>query len=287
VTRIVLAWARLLRLSLAPTAIADVWMGRGVAGGSFEPIWVTTLLTIASLCLYHGGMALNDAVDVPQDKAQRADRPIPSGAISRSAAYGVAYGLLIIGVGIASLVSWRLGVLSPALIALTLALCVMAYNSPLKRSALGPVLMGSCRGLNVLLGMSAALTPEIATAVAPGIIAYIAGVTWFARDEAVANAGSRRMLVVAALLAMIGIGWLATAPWIINTNQPIAEPNGWWLLWGVVALMIGRGFTAACWTPSPRTVQRAIGIALQGVIIIDHDVAQARNSNDLTLPIRE
>ncbi len=40
--------------------------------------------------------------------------------------------------------------------ALALVACVLGYNAGLKRTVLGPEVMGACRGLNLLLGMSQA-----------------------------------------------------------------------------------------------------------------------------------
>ena len=63
VVKTLYAYARLLRISNAPTALADVWMGYAVANGRLEPTRELLLLSLASLCLYHAGMALNDLHD--------------------------------------------------------------------------------------------------------------------------------------------------------------------------------------------------------------------------------
>ena len=63
---------------------------------------------------------------------------------------------------------------------------VVLYDGLLKRTPFGPLGMGACRLLNVLLGMSLAAGPwglfhgQVALAVGT----YITGVTWFARSEA-------------------------------------------------------------------------------------------------------
>ena len=86
------AYAKLLRLSNAPTAVADVWMGYAVATGRLEPTLPLALMTAASLCLYHGGMALNDAIDADRDEIENRRRPISEGHISRNRAYQIAIG---------------------------------------------------------------------------------------------------------------------------------------------------------------------------------------------------
>ena len=66
-----------------------------------------------------------------------------------------------------------------------LALCILAYDAGLKHTWLGPVFMGACRGLNLLLGMShaQALAGPIAwfAAVAYGL--FVAGITVVSRSE--------------------------------------------------------------------------------------------------------
>src|SRR5262249_39181553 len=65
-------------------------------------------------------------------------------------------------------------------VATILAGCVLAYDAGLKRTALGPEVMGACRALNVLLGMSQApgLGGPVAWLVAGSMGVFVAGVTW-------------------------------------------------------------------------------------------------------------
>src|SRR5689334_6986324 len=103
------AWGRLLRLSLATTAAADV-----VAGVLFsEHAWPgglrPWLLVAGSLCVYHGGMALNDWADRVHDARVRPERPIPSGALRAGQALGVALLLLATGPLLASRASTHAG----------------------------------------------------------------------------------------------------------------------------------------------------------------------------------
>lgn len=270
-----LAWLRLLRLSNAPTALADILMGLAVAtGGALPSPAVCLAIGIASLLIYHGGMVLNDANDAPDDALERPERPIPSGVINRAAGYRMVIALFLLGVvaaGIAVMLSSRI---APLAIASALILLVVGYNSPLKKSFLGPLLMGACRGLNVLLGMSPALTWGAATAVAPGVLLYVAGVTWMATQEG--NSTRRGPILWGAVVSIAGIAWLAMAPWVLTAGLwPQSSPAAWWLLWGVVALMIGRHFVTALLWPKPGTVRRAVGGAIQGIILIDAALAAA------------
>ena len=111
-----------------------------------------------------------------------------------------------------SLINWR-----PALVAAALALLIVLYNAWLKRTLLGPVAMGGCRALNVLLGMSVLGEPWRSEhwGVAAGVGVYIAGVTWFARDDA--RRSDRRQLAAAALVMLAGVGLVGAMPWLSRT----------------------------------------------------------------------
>src|SRR5271163_708207 len=76
-------WLQLIRLPNVVTAAADSLAGWLLATGSFaEPMrWLP--LIAASMVLYASGTALNDVFDSEIDRAERPNRPIPSGQISR------------------------------------------------------------------------------------------------------------------------------------------------------------------------------------------------------------
>ena len=265
-------YARLLRVSNAPTAVADVWMGMAVATGGFAPLPVLALLTAASLLAYHGGMALNDAVDAEADAADDRGRPIADGAVSRREAYLLAGSMLIGSIVLTLAVSARIGSVAPAAIAVALVACVVAYNTRWKRTAAGPVLMGACRALNGLLGMSPALTGGVALLVAPGVLLYVVGLTFFARDEA--RGGERERLAAAVFVALLGVVWLAAAPWASPLGRwPSLGPVGWWTLWAAVILHVMGAFTVALLWPSPKRVQRAVGRGIVAIVVIDAALA--------------
>ena len=170
-------YLRLLRFSNAPTAVADILMGVAVATGSFDPAVRTLLLIAASLAIYHGGMVLNDVVDRDKDQEERPDRPIPSGSVSRKLATLLAGILLTTG----TFLGVYLGLVNDSAIT-TLSACllpvtVIAYNSRLKSTWLGPWLMGGCRALNGMLGLGLASSLSLILAISPGVLLYIAGVT--------------------------------------------------------------------------------------------------------------
>ncbi len=91
-------YAELGRVSNLPTCVTNVLVGCAVgAGAASMPAW-TVLAAIGGVgLLYVGGMALNDAVDAKIDRQERPNRPIPSGRISRRAAYAFAVANAAIG----------------------------------------------------------------------------------------------------------------------------------------------------------------------------------------------
>src|SRR5215212_9235520 len=147
------AYLELVRVPNLFTAAADVLAGylTVTAGrGTFDAEQLTWLL-VSTVCLYAGGVVLNDYFDEAVDRVERPERPLPSGRVTRSAARRLAVGLLIMG----GLAAATVGPLSLGL-ALAIALSASVYDAIGKRTALGPLNMGFCRFLNLLLRASAA-----------------------------------------------------------------------------------------------------------------------------------
>nr|WP_036675431.1 UbiA-like protein EboC [Pedobacter sp. AK017] len=179
------------------TAVADVLAGMALAGyfmgtASYLPV---LLLCLSTIGLYSGGIILNDVFDAELDARERPERPIPSGLISKKAA--TLFGGIFFFIGI-----FTAGLYNPASQYLAAAIMVscLIYDKFLKHSAIfGPLNMGLCRGLNLLLGMSiipSAIQQWWFLAIVP--IIYIASVTMVSRAEV--HGGSKKMLYFAALL---------------------------------------------------------------------------------------
>ena len=135
---------------------------------------------------------LNDVFDRDVDRTERPERPIPSGRVSARAAAGL--GLTLLGAGIASA---SLAGTTAALVAAAIAASVLLYDAWGKRQGLlGPVNMGMCRGLNLLLGVAAVpavLTEAWPLALLP--LVYISAVTAVSRGRSTA-AGAKLPLSV-------------------------------------------------------------------------------------------
>jgi 4-hydroxybenzoate polyprenyltransferase len=262
-----LTLAQLLRLPNVFTAVADVLMGYLVAHGSFRDGDILPLLIAASCGLYLAGMVLNDVCDRDRDALQRPERPIPSGRIS--AASALVFGLMLLALG--TIFGWATSYLTgdyrSGVVATALAGLVLAYNAGLKQTPLGPIAMGGCRALNVLLGMSAAAIAWEAThfVVAGGMGVYIAGVTLFARSEA---EESRRPALAAGVVAMVaGLLLAASYPWW--AAELFAAPRFWWPAWALLLATVLWRCLLAMRTPSPALVQAAVRNCLMSIIVID------------------
>ncbi len=174
---------RLTRPANLVTAIADVLAGMAIAryflipNADASPVgW----LCLATVGLYGGGVVLNDVFDTDLDAVERPERPIPSGQVSRLTATVLGIVLLAGGIGAALLVNQQAG-----LVAISIAVAAVVYDRFGKHHAmLGPLNMGLCRGLNLLLGVSI-LSGAVAVWWWTGFIpiAYIAAITMISRGE--------------------------------------------------------------------------------------------------------
>ncbi len=195
------AYAQLVRLPNLPTALADILLGFLATGSPTDwRRWPTYLLLMAaSACLYCGGMVWNDYFDRDLDKRERPERPIPSGKITPRQAALCGAGLVIAGIVLAFLAGLVAGGwVAPTVLALLLTAAIFLYDGWLKRTVVGPVAMGACRFLNVMLGVApaAALLPTRGVYLAFLVGLYIVGVTWLARTEA--RVSNRTALIAAA-----------------------------------------------------------------------------------------
>lgn len=275
------AYFELIRFPAVFTAVADVMMGYLVTRGDLHPHATFALLTAVSALLYLAGMVLNDVFDAEIDARERPERPIPSGRVSRKRAAVLGWSLFVLGVILALHLSFHCDTWRTAAVALGLAGCIAIYDAGAKRTVAGPIVMGSCRSLNVLLGMSLAASAAAPNALRPwtsaewaiavGVGVYVAGVTWLARSEV--RGSSPMQLISGTIILLGGIALMAYLPaWREPTPLAITA-RGWYLLWAVLALVIARQCIVAIVRPTPRHVQVAVRHCLRSIIVIDAAVA--------------
>jgi 4-hydroxybenzoate polyprenyltransferase len=254
------AWGRLLRLSLAPTATADVLAGICLGDVGWSPRLL--LLVLASLCVYHGGMALNDWADRSSDAKVRPDRPIPSGRVAAPAALAVAVLLLVAGPVLAALVSER-----SAWILAGVSLAACAYDLGVR----GPYLVPLCRAGNLAAGVLAGTAgPKAALLPCLAYGGYVASIAALAQLEdadpgTIARAHPGRALRVAAILLLLG---------------PITAFHGFrGLLPAIVITALGAsGLAAASRRRAPwgqAEIGRVVGLGLRRLLVFTCALALA------------
>ncbi len=146
------SWGRVLRLSLAPTAVADVLAGLVLGfGGALPEARVVLFLVGASLCVYHGGMVLNDWADREIDARSRPRRPLPAGELGPTPT--LVAGLLLLCLGPA--LAFPVGIL-PGFWLLGIASLVLGYDLFFRGPLQGPLLLAECRAGNLGIGLAAA-----------------------------------------------------------------------------------------------------------------------------------
>lgn len=269
------AYLQLCRAPALFTALADILLGSTLARSEWVPVSKLVWLLGASAGLYLSGMVWNDIFDREQDTRERPQRPIPSGRVPLRSAVVFASILMLTGLLCAAVAGLR----SFAIAAL-LTCCILLYDGVLKKTVLGPCLMGGCRFFNVILGASTAGSlfsnawqmPQLWVATCLGI--YIMGVTWFARTEALIS--RRGVLVFAA--GVINTGLLGLAAWIGGWSilqkrsigpGAIQNPQMVLLALAMIAVTINRRIIVAIVSPHPNTVQSGVRMMLLSVIMLD------------------
>ena len=269
------SYLQLCRFPAVFTALGDILLGYLLVQSTLTPVVSVAALLVATAGLYLSGMAWNDIFDREEDARERPKRPIPSGRIPLRSATVFAAGLMGLGLAASAVAG------SPSLfVALILSGCILLYDAWLKRTPVGPVAMGTCRFLNVLLGASGGAAtfadvwrmPQMWVAAAMGI--YIAGVTWFARKDS--GESPRGALVASGFV--INLGFLGLAAWVSGAalrwgfGDPVLDPPGEWnlvLALLVIAITVNRRIVLAVGDPSPRVVQLAVKTMLLTLLVLD------------------
>lgn len=251
------------------TSVADVLAGVAISGyftlttTSASSLLPILLLCLSTIGLYGGGVVMNDVFDADLDKVERPERPIPSGLISKAEAAIVGITLLFAGILIAFFTHSTSG-----LIAFLVALSAVVYDKWGKHhSFLGPINMGLCRGLNLLLGISivaVAVNTWWFLAVVPVI--YIASITMISRGEV--HGGSKSVLYAAsflyalviasilyfsfvqgkvlfALIILVPFAWMIFTPLMKAIKEPVGKNIGKAVKAGVIALILMNAAWAA------------------------------------------
>ncbi len=259
------AFFSLVRIPTAFSSMSNIYAGYLIGGGSLS--WQLLLGLFAGAFFIMGGMALNDVADAKVDGRERPSRPIPSGAISRSGALGLALSLLAAGLVLIAFANPLALIPAAALIA-----GITLYNFILKGGPLGPLSMGACRALNLatgivltweswprLLGFDAGIFAALAS-----LLTYIMLVTYLAREE-VHGTSWRRLQVFMGGLLLWGLGWVTIALFVLEAEHSLYAMV-------VIALLFGalyRPLRALAAQPSPRNTGKTVGAMLRFIPLVD------------------
>ena len=247
------SWLVLTRCSNLPTVWSNVISGwlLGMAAVIQTPTVVVPsalsrtlfMLLLGISLLYVAGMILNDVFDYEWDCANRPERPLPSGLISRSKAKWVGFIILFSG---AALAVFSVGIFfNPSIFVTTtlLVIFILAYDVAHKGNPLAPIVMGACRALLPIIGFMVATIDGIY--VQPNIVYVYAGVlgiytyalTWVAKYELTPAKNSywieRLLFLIPLPLIVYGnyTYWSLGALifyvlWIIFSNRRHPTPSG-------------------------------------------------------------
>ncbi len=221
-----MGFARLARPANLPTAAADIFAGIAIGlyaqnvevlGFLRENVGSVVSLLFSSVFLYAGGVVFNDVFDADLDAVERPERAIPSGLVPLSQAKVWGAVLMVIGV----LLAFNCNLLSGA-ISLVLTIAILTYDAYFKQHGFfGPLNMGICRGLNLLLGMSIlSVLSNWWIAVIPVI--YIFAITMISRGEVHGN--NKRHIVWAGILYTIVIALITLVIGLETDNTLVALP---------------------------------------------------------------
>lgn len=261
-----LPYFQLCRIPAVFSAIADICCGFALTHRlppTMEPYPIFALLVLASCGLYLAGMVLNDVFDRDIDAQERPQRPIPSGRVPLPNAIRLAVVLLIVGNAAALLAGMTSGV-----IAIILTCCILGYDGGLKNTVIGPLVMGSCRFFNILLGASAVgglpevfAVPQLPVAAGMGI--YIAGVTIFSRQEA--QTSSRWKLALG--VGVVNLGLAILMGFMLNFPSPLGH-TATVAIAAVIAVIDGR-VLGSLLIPSPARVQATVKTLLMSLVTLN------------------
>ena len=216
-TNVIAAWA-----INAGTGPSIRWMPEWTDIGFFT-FDVLGWLILGGTLVYAGGCFLNDACDHEFDRDHRPERPSPSGDLPLAQVGFLGIGQMALGTwaligGGGCSWKWTVGLL----------LCILVYNWIHKKTAWGIVLMGGCRSLLWITAGTAAsgMSPAPLLYVwALAVGAYVAGISWFARNESSASASEqatdnilgRMPILLLFIVPLISLGYLV----LWNNLDPI------------------------------------------------------------------
>jgi 4-hydroxybenzoate polyprenyltransferase len=215
------------------------------------------LLLMSSAVLYMAGMVLNDCFDFNEDSRDRPARPLPSGRVGIKTAWRLGWLLMIMG-----LISASLAGIKQFIIALLLSALIIFYNAYAKKTLFGSLVMGGCRYMNWLLGLSILpFTPEHFILTLP-IFIYVSSLTLLSTEE---TTGTKRRTIV---FSSIGMLICAVTILFIQFKAPHLQLLSGSILFFSLLLILFR-MLKTYQDFSPLQIQKTIKMLVMGIIPLD------------------
>lgn len=265
-------WAQLLRVPNLFTVPGDptagFFLAVAAAGRAGFPADHRLFgIVLVSLLAYCTGLLQNDYFDLEEDRKERPNRPLPANKVQPSTVFRTS----ILFAAAALLLSFRTAFETGILTAMLL-LAVTAYNHTGKRIAIvGPLLMGCCRGLNLLLGASllgvaGILNPAVVTG-AVFLCLYIAAVTHIAAGETARYRAGGFRWIPASLLSALFLSLVVLAGPGFSGMWVFGLPAAAAVLWAIYC-----GSLLVKDAPPP-VIQKTIGRFIRGLLLIQAALA--------------
>ena len=227
------------------------------------------LLILISGCLYATGVILNDLADRKIDQKERPNRPIPAGKVAPRNA--IIFALLLISISVT--ISLMISNITFVIVFLLISV-IFAYDFLLKNSSVGPVIMGTTRLLNILLGSSPHLMIiakdssdyELFRTLTVSLseLAYITGISALSRYETYKIPSLRPIALPVVLLLMpIPIGLYSTSIGLFD--------SGTWIYLFIFSCFMAATFrfVKSKHLLTDRYVQKLVSWLIAGIIVHD------------------
>lgn len=206
--RMLLDYAKLMRVSNLPTCLANVLTGAAIGMQFQQPsILKLAALVVAISCYYCGGMIFNDICDLKYDSTHRPQRPIVTGSVSVRAALIFTLFLFFLARSIMFCIAEHAFVPSTILV-----LSIILYDILHKKFSSSVVLMGACRALVYITCAIAVAGPTQAEAALKASLPfaillgfYTLSITAVARLEDQSRLDIRKWLSIAMPVALFAI----------------------------------------------------------------------------------
>ena len=270
----IFAYLQLMRFANVFTAMADVLAGYLIVFGAQIRFRDLLALLLSSSCVYAGGCVLNDLRDREIDARERPFRPLPSGRVSAREALWLLF--ILFGGGL--LASYPVGA-SSALVTAFLIVLVVSYNMLAKHmDVAGPLNMGACRALNLILGASPGILLMGHGWPFPFIsLAYVFSLTVLSRFEVSGAPANKRWIVlvgwtgvVALLAGMVAAGGLS--------QEAVAYVC-------VFAALTGLPLAKGLFDPKAVLVRKAVKALILGIPLLDAVYVSGAQGWELGVPV--